>query len=153
MADQPLGRRASDQMASKNATDLAVMDARLKVMEDETARNRSFRHETNGTLQKLVTNTENMAGDIRALLDLSGRVGQTEQDQATHTAICDERYKAIEQYMEMSLADRKEIKEQQTATDKKIADGSNRVLLGLLVAAVSIIAAFLWRFGLPPMGG
>ena len=150
MADQ-LGRRASDQMAAKNAIDLAVMDARLKQQEDETARNRSFRHETNQTLQKLVTNTENMAGDIRELLALSPRVGKTEQDQATHVAICDERYKTLEVYMEASQSDRKEIKEQQAATDKKIGDGSNRVLLGLLLAALSIIGLFLWRFGLPPM--
>lgn len=151
MADQ-LGRRASDQMAAKNAIDLALIDARLKQQEDESARNRSFRHETNNTLQKLVANTENMAEDIKSLLGLSGRVSQTEQEQATHTATCDERYGAISDYMQESKEERKAIREQQAAIDKKISDGSNRVLLGLLLAAVSIIAAFLWRFGLPPMG-
>jgi hypothetical protein len=151
VADQ-LGRRASDQVAAKNAIDIALIDARLKQQEDETARNRSFRHETNQTLQKLVTNTENMAGDIKALRELSGRLSEVEQSQATHTVKCDERYERIEEYMDDSKRDREAIKVKQEATDKKINDGSNRVLLALLVATVSIIAALLWRFGLPPMG-
>jgi hypothetical protein len=150
MADQ-LGRRASDQMAAKNAIDIAVMEARLKQQEDETARNRSFRHETNQTLQKLVTNTENMAEDIKALLGLSGRLSETEQEQATHTATCDERYQAISEYMKDSKDERKVIREQQEKIDQKISNGSLRVLLGLLLASTSIIAALLWRFGLPPM--
>lgn len=151
MSEQPLGRRMSDQMAAKNAVDLAVMDARLKAQEDESTRNRSFRHDTNNILQKLVVNTDNMADDIKSLLDLSSRLSAAEQEQASHTATCGERYRAIQEHMANSKEDREEIKKKQAATNKKIGDGSNRVLLGLLLAAMSIIGALLWRFGLPPM--
>ncbi len=140
MPDPTIGRRASDQVAMKNATDLAVMEARLKVQEDETARNRSFRHETANTLQKLVGNMENMSDDIKSLLGLSGRVYSAEQEQASHTAICGERYKSIADYMAESKTDRDAIRSLIFRTS-----------ISILIVLVGIIGYFLARFGLPPM--
>src|SRR5688572_12921591 len=150
VADQ-LGRRASDQMAAKNAIDLAVMDARLKAQEDETARNRSFRHETNQTLQKLVTNTENMAGDIRALLDLSGRVARNESDQQAHAAECNVLRRGLETYMKESAEQRGAIQDQQAAIIDKMNTKDTKAMIYALGVALAIIGALLWRFGLPPM--
>jgi hypothetical protein len=151
MADQ-LGRRASDQMAAKNAVDLAVMEARLKAQEDETARNRSFRHETNSTLQKLVTNTENMAGDIKAVLDLSPRVAKTESEQQSHVVECNVLRRGLEKYMQDSSEQRAAIQAQQTDIIQKMNTKDTKALIYALGVAVAIIGALLWRFGLPPMG-
>ncbi len=141
MPDPTIGRRASDQVAARNATDIAVMESRLKVQEDESARNRSFRHETANTLQKLVGNMENMSDDIKSLLGLSGRVTSSEQEQASHTAICGERYKSIADYMIDSKKDRDAIR-------SMIFKSS----ISILVVLVGIVGYFLARFGLPPMG-
>lgn len=152
MADQPLGRRLSDQMAAKNAVDLAVIDSRLKTQEDETARNRSFRHETNQTLQKLVTNTENMAGDLREMVSLSARVAKNEGDQMAHSAECNMLRKGLEQYMKESAEQRTAIQSQQTEIIDKMNSKDTKALIYALGVAVAIIGALLWRFGLPPMG-
>lgn len=149
--DLPRGRRASDAMAAQQGAQLVEQGVLLRVQGEEIDKFRAFKHEQNNFTQKLASDVDGLVQDMKTLLGLSERVADVEKEQATHTVKCDERYKSIAEYMLDSKIDRKEIKDQQTATDKKIGDGSNRVLLGLLLAAVTIIGAFLWRFGLPPM--
>jgi hypothetical protein len=145
MPDQSFGRRASDQVAVQQGITLAEHGAYLKAHAEEIEKFRNFKHEMNNAVHGLIGKVENIAEGMKTVVGLSERVGAVENEQAKHTAKCDERYERIAEYM-------KESKEDRAAINQKISDGSNRVLLALLVACVSIIAALLWRFGLPPMG-
>lgn len=146
------GRRAADAAAAQQGVAIAEHGVLLKLQGEEISKIREFKHDINNSVQELIGSVARLSADLQTVLKLSDRVTAAEEEQAVHTAKCDERYQKIAEYMADSKEDRTAIKTQQTATDKKIGDGSNRVLLGLLLAAVSIIAAFLWRFGLPPMG-
>lgn len=150
--DQEHRRRRADPTVDRLGERVAVQGERLETHGLEIEKMRTFKHDINNLVQDLLSRVTLMADDLKIVVQLSERVGKVEQEQATHTAVCDGRYRSIAEYMAESKQDRKDIKDQQTATDKKINDGSNRVLLGLLLAAIAIIGAFLWRFGLPPMG-
>jgi hypothetical protein len=145
-------RRVADPTVGLLGERVAVQGERIETHGLEIEKFRKFKHETNNSVQELIGKVSAMAEDLKVIVNLSERLAEVEQEQATHTVACDGRYKSIVEYMADSKDDRAAIRLQQTATDKKISDGSNRVLLALLVAAVSIIGAFLWRFGLPPMG-
>ncbi len=152
MPDPTTGRRASDQVAIRNATEIAVMESRLKVQEDESARNRSFRHETNQTLQKVVSTLENLGDDVKALVQLAPRLNAAEEAMKTHNALDEFRYTAIETYMAESSTQRAAIQLQQTTIIDKMNTKDTKALIYALGVAVAIIGALLWRFGLPPMG-
>jgi hypothetical protein len=146
------GRRASDALAAEQGGQLIKHGVILEQYGEEIDKLRHFKHEMNNHVQELIGGMARVREDLQIVLKLNDRVVAVEEEQAVHSAKCDERYEKIAEYMADSKGDRKEIKDQQAATDRKINDGSNRVLLGLLLAALSIIGLFLWRFGLPPMG-
>jgi hypothetical protein len=127
-------------------------DVLLEQHSEEIEKMRTFKHEMNNFVQKLAGDLDGLIQDMRVVVGLSERVAAVEKEQASHTAVCNERYSKIAEYMAQSREDRQAIKNAQDDMKTSVGRGIIGLLLTLLGATCLIIGAFIWRFGLPPMG-